>query len=48
MTPHEELTEEQVKEWLKKASYRQINVFVDHNKIIVLLCRALLKAWGKK
>ena len=46
--PKEELTKEQVEEWLKAASLRKINVFQDHNKIIVLLCRTLLKEWPEK
>ena len=46
--PKEDLTKEQVEEWLKAASLRKINVFQDHNKIIVLLCRTLLKKWSRK
>jgi hypothetical protein len=39
------LTEEQIKEWLSKANLNKLNVFYDRNRIIVILCKALLKAW---
>lgn len=46
--PEEEITKEQVDKWLRSAHLREINVFQDHNKIIVLLCRTLLKEWDKE
>ncbi len=42
-----ELTEEDIRVWLKKASLRQFNIFDDQNAIIKELCIALLKSWGK-
>jgi hypothetical protein len=44
--PEELITKEQVREWLKKAGLRELTIFHDKNAIIVLLCRALLNAWG--
>jgi hypothetical protein len=46
--PEEDLTKEQVEKWLKLACVRELNVFYDHNKIITLLCRELLKKWDSK
>jgi hypothetical protein len=46
--PEEDTTKEQVEKWLRSARLRKINVFQDHNKIIVLLCRTLLKEWDKE
>ena len=43
--PDEELTKEKVEQWLKAASVGELNIFHDRNKIIVLLCRQLLKCW---
>ena len=43
--PPKDLDEELVEEWLRKATMRELNIFHDRNKIIVWLCRALLKAW---
>ena len=40
----EELTNEQIYEWMGKASNREINIFDDHNKIIKVLCQALLES----
>jgi hypothetical protein len=47
-TPPKDLDREIVEEWLKKASLCEFNIFHDRNKIIVWLCRALLKAWEDK
>ena len=42
-----EVDEKQVREWLRLASLGKINIFMDHNKIIKLLCVTLLTEWGK-
>ena len=49
VAPHKkrEVTEEEVQEWLKKASLRQFNVFDDVNHIVYLLCQQLLKEMKK-
>ena len=39
-------TEEQVRNWLRMAERREINVFVDHCAIIKTLCRTLLEERG--
>ncbi len=44
--PQKTLTKSEVEEWLRKASVRELNIFVDKNAIIVWLCRALLSAWN--
>ena len=41
--PDEEITIEQIKEWKNKANCRELNIFNDTNRIIVLLCRQLIK-----
>jgi hypothetical protein len=41
-----DLTEEEIREWLKKSSLRKFNIFNDQNQIIKRLCIALLKAKG--
>ena len=46
--PEEELDHETVKEWLRLASLRELNIFHDRNKIIVLLCRQLLRCWSEE
>jgi len=46
--PPKDLTEKIVEEWLQKATMRELNIFHDRNKIIVWLCRALLRAWRDK
>lgn len=43
--PEKTITEKEVKDWLRKASLRELNIFTDKNAFIVLLCRALLRAW---
>ena len=43
----EPLTVTKVEYWLKKASLRELNIFYDRNKIIIVLCRALLKYMKK-
>ena len=50
MPPHEKRTleREEVKKWLKMASLRKFNVFIDVNHIIYLLCNQLLKEMDKK
>jgi hypothetical protein len=40
---YEEITKEQIKEWYNKASLNKFNVFDDYNKIILQLCRKILK-----
>ncbi len=42
-----DIGEEEVREWLKKASLRKFNVFIDVNHIIFLLCHQLLKEMKK-
>ncbi len=44
----EELDEEQVRKWLAQSSLNKINVFIDYNRVIKTLCKALLISWGKK
>tara|TARA_B100000678_G_C17885568_1_gene373185 strand:- start:248 stop:412 length:165 start_codon:yes stop_codon:yes gene_type:complete len=41
--PDEDITREEIEEWKRKANCRQLNIFNDTNRIIVLLCRKLLK-----
>ena len=43
----ETITKEQVEDWLSRASLRKLNIFHDQRKIMVLLCKALLRAWSK-
>jgi hypothetical protein len=43
LIPDEDITKEQIEEWKNKANCRELNIFTDTNKIIVLLCRKLLK-----
>ena len=43
LIPDEEITKEQIEEWKNKANCRQLNIFNDTNRIIVLLCRKILK-----
>jgi len=38
-----ELSDEEIKQWLRKASVGELNIFHDRNKIIVLLCREVLR-----
>ena len=45
--PEELITEAQVKDWMRKAGLRELNIFTDKTAYIVLLCRALLRAWKK-
>ncbi len=40
-----ELTEEEVRTWLKRSRLGQMNIFDDRNKIIALLCDRLLRCW---
>ena len=42
----DEITEEQLREWLQLASLEKINIFMNHNDIIKKLCVALLTARG--
>tara|TARA_Y100001973_G_C5195662_1_gene334072 strand:- start:1861 stop:2019 length:159 start_codon:yes stop_codon:yes gene_type:complete len=39
----EELSKEQVKEWLRMAMSSKFNIFSDTNKVIALLCYELLR-----
>ena len=41
-----EMTEKKIRGWLRLSSLVKINIFMDHNKIIRLLCVELLKAKG--
>jgi len=45
---NEPVTEERVRDWLHKASIRELNIFYDRNKIIIILCKALLKYMNNK
>jgi len=42
-----ELTEEEVRVWLKRSRLGQMNIFDDRNKIIALLCERLLRCWER-
>lgn len=44
---NEPLTEDKVKNWLRKARLRELNIFWDRNKMIIILCQALLKYMKK-
>ena len=46
--PDEDITKEQIEEWKRQANYRELNIFIDTNRIIVLLCRKLLKLLEEK
>tara|TARA_B100000287_G_scaffold410231_1_gene438408 strand:- start:1449 stop:1625 length:177 start_codon:yes stop_codon:yes gene_type:complete len=39
----EPITRELVEKLLRKASLRELNIFYDRNKIIIILCKELLK-----
>ena len=41
--PDEEITKEQIEEWKRQANCQELNIFDDTNRIIVLLCRQLIK-----
>lgn len=43
-----ELSEEEVKDWLHRASVGELNIFHDRNEIIILLCREVLRGRNKK
>jgi hypothetical protein len=40
---HEEISNEQIKQWYEKACFNKFNVFDDCNKIILQLCRTIMK-----
>ena len=42
----EDIDVDTVKEILRQASLRELNIFHDKNQIIKLLCKALLKSWA--
>tara|TARA_Y100000310_G_C20621710_1_gene783686 strand:+ start:313 stop:492 length:180 start_codon:yes stop_codon:yes gene_type:complete len=42
------ITKEDVEKWLKMANLEKLNVFHDRNKMIIILCKALLNAWENK
>jgi len=44
VVPPQDLTDETVEEWMKKASRDELNIFNDRNSMIVLLCREVIKA----
>jgi len=51
MSPYyvpEELTKNQIKEWLHMAMCSEFNIYKDSNKIIALLCYELLNKWDDK
>jgi hypothetical protein len=43
LIPDEDITREEIEEWKNKANCRELNIFDDTNRIIVLLCRKVLK-----
>ncbi len=50
MSPYHEpseLSDDQIKEWYKKACLGKFNVFDDYNKIILQLCRKIMEKEGK-
>ncbi len=40
---YEDISDEQLEEWFRKACLNEFNVFDDYNKVIVHLCRELIK-----
>ena len=50
MSPYyepEDLTKEQVEEWLRMAMCHEFNVYTNYNKVIALLCYELIKERDK-
>jgi len=45
---NEPLTKKRILEWLRKARLNELNIFYDRNKIIIILCEALLEHFDKK
>jgi len=43
-----ELSEEEVEDWLHRASVGELNIFHDRNEIIILLCREVLRGRKEK
>ena len=41
----ESISKQEVEKWLKKASLNKFNIFDNYNKIILRLCKTLLKEW---
>ena len=46
--PKQDIDRDTVKKWLSDASLGKLNIFHDRNKIIILLCRELLKSWDER
>jgi len=44
----EDLTEEQIEEWLRMAMCHEFNIYINYNKVIALLCYELKKRDEKK
>jgi hypothetical protein len=42
----ESVSKQDVEEWLRKASLNKFNIFNNYNKIILRLCKTLLKEWN--
>ena len=40
---HENISDEQIEQWYKKACLNNFNIFDDYNKIILQLCRKIIK-----
>ena len=43
-----EVSDEEIEDWLHRASVGKLNIFHDRNEIIVLLCRELIRHRKKK
>jgi len=43
----QEVDEETVRRWLRRARLDDLNIFHDRNEMIEVLCTALLRTWGK-
>jgi len=44
----EDISDEQIKEWLRMAMCREFNIYKDSNKVIALLCHELIKTKEEK
>jgi len=45
--PPEDLSLEQIEEWLRMAMCNEFNIYQNSNKTIALLCHELIKRWEK-
>lgn len=43
-----EVSDEEIEDWLHRASVGKLNIFHDRNEIIVLLCREVIRHRKKK